>query len=578
MEDDAPQPDRVFEALARLAGALRDAAPDVQRDLDEVARWVQGCQKERAAAEHALAEAMRNAEAASLAKNEFLSTISHEIRTPLNGVLGMTRLLLAETMTAQQRKYVQLAEDSASSLLEMIEQLLDLGQIEAGRLVLEQEEFRLDELVSQLGELYTLRAEGKGLRCHVELGRNLPRRVRGDRARLRQVLNHLLSNALKFTTQGEIGLLVGRADSGRGPDMVRFTVYDTGIGIPPEIQRQLFMRFAQADSSTTRRYGGNGLGLAIVKQLCEQMGGTVLLQSEPGRGASFRCELPLPAVGLAPPAPAGAAPAPGEPARAQAAPRLDRVLLAEDNPTNQLVVKGVLAQAGYHDVTVADDGEQAVAAVASGADDFDIVLMDCRMPRMDGYEATRQLRRGGFLGPIIALTANASADERERCLAVGMDDYLTKPLDGPLLVQVLAKWSRGTAATPHAAQGAHPAPAKPAPAPPPPEPTAGERARALERLGGDATLLAGALASFRQHAPGVVLAAREALAAGQVADVHRHLHSLAGSSSMVGALAVESLARRLEQLAGEGRLEEVAQQLATLEKEMDHFLDESLAW
>lgn len=578
MEDKASPNDRVFEALARLAGALRNAAPDVQRDLDEVMRWAQGCQKEREAAEHALNEAMGNAAAASLAKNEFLSTISHEIRTPLNGVLGMTRLLLAETLSPQQRKYVQLAEDSASSLLEMIEQLLDLGQIEAGKLVLEQEEFRLDELVSQLGELYTLRAEGKGLRCQVELGRNLPRRVMGDRARLRQILNHLLSNALKFTTQGEIGLLVGRADTGRGPDMVRFTVYDTGIGIPPETQRQLFMRFAQADSSTTRRYGGNGLGLAIVKQLCEQMGGTVLLQSEPGRGASFRCELPLPAVGLAPPAPPDAAPGAPEQARAQVAARLDRVLLAEDNPTNQLVVKGVLAQAGYYDVTVVDDGEQAVAAVVRSADEFDIVLMDCRMPRMDGYEATRQLRRGGFLGPIIALTANASPDERERCLAVGMDDYLTKPLDGALLVQVLAKWSRGTAAAPHAPQGAPAATAVPGPAPPPPEPTAGERARALERLGGDATLLAGALASFRQHAPGVLLAAREALAARQMADVHRHLHSLAGSSSMVGALAVESLARELEQLAAEGRLDEVGQQLAILEKEMDHFLDESLAW
>jgi CheY-like chemotaxis protein/HPt (histidine-containing phosphotransfer) domain-containing protein len=338
--------------------------------------------------------------------------------------------------------------------------------------------------------------------------------------------------------------------------MLLFTVWDTGIGIPREAQQRLFTRFTQADSATSRKYGGTGLGLAIVKQLCEQMGGSVLLQSEPGRGASFRCELPLPTVPLA------AVAATGVGAEEQASRSWPtRVLVAEDNATNQIVIRGLLAQAGYRDVTMVDDGQQAIDAVA--AQDFDLVLMDCRMPRLDGYEATRRLRAGGFTQPVIALTANAAAGERERCLAWGMNEYLAKPISPARLAQVLAEWT-GNAPAPGAPHDA-------ADTRPPEEPLF-DRAFSLERVGGDEELLEVALHSFRQHAPKVLQDAVEALAAGRQPDLHRHLHSLAGSSAMVGAQPLQRLARELETAAGEGDLQAVQDGLPALEALLTRFL------
>jgi PAS domain S-box-containing protein len=522
----------------------------------------------RKRAEAEVQQAREAAEAANRAKTDFLDNVSHEIRTPLNGVLGLTRLLLAEDLSAQQRRYVELADASAASLLELINDLLDLGKIEAGRMELEDRPFRLDELAGELADLYRLRAKEKGLRFELELAPDLPRTVSGDVGRLRQILNNLLSNAFKFTATGEVGLLVSRADAGGG-DLLRFTVYDTGIGIPYDVQQRLFTRFAQADRSTSRKYGGTGLGLAIVRQLCEQMGGTVLLQSEPGRGASFRCELPLRRVAdrVRPAA------VPGPVARGPAAVHTARILVAEDNPTNQVVVRGLLKQAGYAEVTIVEDGQQALDTALAG--DFDLVLMDCRMPVMDGYTATERLRAAGFTRPIIALTANAAAGERERCLSHGMNDYLSKPIESGRLGETLAQWStdRGAAPGPAADLDAPAAPATP------PEPAAAfERAQALDRLGGDEELLAVALASFRQHAPGVLRAARDALAGGSAEDLHRHLHSLAGSAGMMGAAPLQASARALEQLAQAGQQAEVGAQLPGLQLLLDRFLEESAAW
>lgn len=530
----------------------------------------------RKAAEAEIQRAREAAEAASRAKTEFLDTMSHEMRTPLNGVLGMVRLLRAEQLTPQQRKYVELADASASSLLELIDDLLDLGKIEAGRMDLEQVPFRLDEMVGQLGELYRLRAREKGLAFDLDVAPGLPRTVTGDPGRLRQILNNLLSNALKFTDKGQIGLSVGMAGAGRGRDVVRFSVSDSGIGIPEAVQARLFTRFTQADSSTTRRYGGTGLGLAIVKQLCEQMGGDLLVQSVVGRGSSFRCELPLP------PAQAELRTGAGELDSRPVPPvKAGRILVAEDNPTNQVVVRGLLAQIGFDDVVIAGDGEKVLEAVAH--QEFDLILMDCRMPYMDGYEATTRLRADGCRLPIIALTANASQSERQRCLRYGMDDFLTKPLDAARLSHTLAQWSgrhsRFVAGPSLFGELAgDPPPSMPFTEPGAVEGATFDRGRTLASLGGDEELMAAGLASFRQNAPQVLQAARSALADARDDDLRRHLHSLAGSSGMMGAEPLHRLAQAMEQHAAERRHDEVERGLPQLEHLLDRFLAESAHW
>ncbi len=387
------------------------------------------------------------AESANVAKSEFLANMSHEIRTPMNGILGFADLLLEESLTESQRESVNMIMSSGQTLLDLINDILDLSKIEAGRMEVEKIAIPITLLLEETVSIIEHRAKEKGLDISAEVDTEVPAAVIGDPAKIRQVLLNLLGNAAKFTDRGQItvSLSCTRSTDEEHNCVLRFEVSDTGVGIPADKQSIIFDAFTQADGSTTRKYGGTGLGLTISKQLVELMGGEIGLDSAVGTGTTFYFTVPAKITRDSRSLAEEKAPPAAEESDEPASSKASKILLVEDNLINQNLVVRVLKKHG-HPVTVASDGLQALAALEK--ESFDLILMDVQMPDMDGFEATRAIRykekKMGNHIPIIAMTAHAMKGDRDRCIQAGMDDYVSKPIQLDALLSLIKKWSTQT--------------------------------------------------------------------------------------------------------------------------------------